>query len=223
MAKRYFNDYIKRLDESYKTARRAYTEMAQELSKLEEENRVNNSAGMQRKLSAEGRQMLSQDYLARRWEIMRKLEGVQMDFERTSRELRGEVERSFNKLYDADESRVDLRAVEIIKSGILSDSELKRMAERYKAEGNNTMYRLACSGAKGRTDNDMKALAAHANSPVPRRDLELYDSLASAYNMALRPREIKASNAIDARLHDMAYEQTLQMGADIMVEDGIEG
>ena len=219
MATKYFNTYLENLEKQYQLARKAYTDAVEDLKAIEEGYKKKTSPKNLKNLSMSGRQAIEGSHLRERREVMNRLERIQMDFERATREIRGEVERAFNRLYDADESRVDLRAVELIKSGILSDTELKRMAERYRTEGNNTMFRLACNAAKGRNDIEMKTLASYANNPLPRRDLELFDNLASAYHMALRPREVSASNAIDARLHDMAYSQTLEMGRNIKVED----
>ena len=223
MATRYFKDYLNRLEEQYQTSRKAYKELTKALAELDKTHQLNLSPEMQRRLSAAGKNEMSKEYTVNRGRLMRELESLETDFDYTTKQIRGEIERDFRRLYDADENKVDLRAVEIIKSGILSDAELKRMAERYRTEGNNTMFRLTCTAAKGRKDSDMKTLASYANTPLSRRDLELYDNLASAYHMALRPREVAASNAIDARLHDMAYSQTLEMGKGIKIEDAEGG
>jgi hypothetical protein len=101
-----------------------------------------------------------------------------------------------------------MQAVELLKSGMLTDKELLHMAADYEQAGNNTMRRLCANAAKERPGKDMQALAATA-SRTGRQDLKLIDDLqtASMYAFKAKPSRTPAVYAACIDAYDSAIEQ----------------
>lgn len=99
---------------------------------------------------------------------------------------------------------MDLKAVEMIKSGMLTERELLEMAAAYKESGNLAMYRF-CGTRLDRNDTDptIRAVAQDAHRALEREDLQTVDTFTDICLKGLRD-DISLANGIDRR-HEEFY------------------
>ena len=104
------------------------------------------------------------------------MQAARAEFEaghKTIREIRKQLESDISEEYAAEPSRIDLATIELMKAGVMSSSEYRRIFDAARADGNHTMARIIAKYAEGEVD---KAISRYGE--------EAFDSLVNVYNRA---------------------------------------
>lgn len=129
--KGYLRDIKKIYQESSEKVEKEYDKLV----KLDEEyNRVSSS----RDYTLEGRQKRLTEISAERDKIRHNCAAMREETNNAARRLRSEAEKMFYNYYNASPDDVDLKLMELIRSGVLSENELIHYGER----ANTTMRRI---------------------------------------------------------------------------------
>lgn len=129
--KGYLRDIKKIYQESSEKVEKEYDKLV----KLDEEyNRVSSS----RDYTLEGRQKRLTEISAERDKIRHNCAAMREEANNAARRLRSEAEKMFYNYYNASPDDVDLKLMELIRSGVLSEKELIHYGER----ANTTMRRI---------------------------------------------------------------------------------
>jgi hypothetical protein len=132
-------------------------------------------------------------------------------------EAREDVDKFFGDMYRATPEKLDTNALELLKSGILTDPELSEMAEKYA--DNATMRRMIGKYAQERADKDrenvsMRQLAVVLNHPeLPH--LEAADTLIMWCEKGLREDRVLSDGI--ARAFDEQADSIIAQYGDISV------
>lgn len=190
--------YINELEALYTTARADYEENAARIEYLEKEHRQKLESN---ELNAVGIARENERYQNKKSEYKQKIIDARKTFEEKAAETRRSVASVFKDNYCLNADDLDLKTVELLKRGLLTDKELFEMANDYKKAGNITMYRYCGSFAK-KNDNDpaMKHLALDARRNPQRDDLMIVDEFTDCCLRGLRD-DIMLSNGVHNR-HD---------------------
>ena len=157
-------DYMRKTEKIYKELAPRYLEAA----KQDEENRqailnVRNS----RDLTYEGKQKKIAALQEKGKAFKAEMAAIAATANEQAQEVRQEVAERFYGFYHATPQAIDMQGLELLKSGILSESELMQVAEGYK--GNATMQRICgkyMQQSDSRTLQEMgSVLQAKASNP----------------------------------------------------------
>ena len=157
-------DYMRKTEKIYKELAPRYLEAA----KQDEENRqailnVRNS----RDLTYEGKQKKIAALQEKGKAFKAEMAAIAATANEQAQEVRQEVAERFYGFYHATPQAIDMQGLELLKSGILSESELMQVAEGYK--GNATMQRICgkyMQQSDSRTLREMgSVLQANASNP----------------------------------------------------------
>ena len=110
------------------------------------------------------------------------MQAARAEFEaghKTIREIRKQLESDISEEYAAEPSRIDLATIELMKAGVMSSSEYRRIFDAARADGNHTMARIIAKYAEGEVD---KAISRYGENGG--EYLEAFDSLVNVYNRA---------------------------------------
>ena len=125
------------------------------------------------------------------------MQAARAEFEaghKTIREIRKQLESDISEEYAAEPSRID---IELMKAGVMSSSEYRRIFDAARADGNHTMARIIAKYAEGEVDkaisrygengdvtSDFRQIAFDGNHENGGEYLEAFDSLVNVYNRA---------------------------------------
>lgn len=197
--------YIYEIEEKYTKARNEFSEVAKQIDQLDLNHRANIRSG---NLNDKGIKREFANYNKSKRELQAKIRSIRNTFSVEIEEIRTRVDNVFKDLFKVNPEELDLRAVEILKSGMLTDSELVEMANDYKADGNLAMYRYCGTFADiNSRDKDLRQLAVDSKKPTKREDLSIIDSFSESCSLALRD-DVALSNGID-RHHDEFLQVSL--------------
>lgn len=205
------SEFINKLESFYGKARTDYEEAAAMLSLLDADHKKLVDS---KELNLVGIQRENERYNKKRKEILNKIRTARDTFSYNAGEIRQSVESFFKSNYAVDPNDVDLKACELLKSGMLTDNELLEMAGRYKKDNNMAMYRY-CGTFANENDSDpnIRHLALDSKRTMQREDLMLVDSFTDACLKGLRD-DITLSNGVDSR-HEDFFEAALSSSKDI--------
>lgn len=112
--------------------------------------------------------------------------------------LRGKLEEDVANFYSAKPSAVDIKTLELLKSGILAPSEYARLSRQARAAENYTMARMIGNYAEKALDGvckeygnsspqaqEMRLAVVGAHQDGADNALEAFDMLAKTYNMSI--------------------------------------
>ena len=130
------------------------------------------------------------------------MQAARAEFEaghKTIREIRKQLESDISEEYAAEPSRIDLATIELMKAGVMSSSEYRRIFDAARADGNHTMARIIAKYAateaekavkkNGELDEEASGFrqivfdGKHENGG---EYLEAFDSLVNVYNRTER-------------------------------------
>ena len=190
--------YINEIENLYTEARADYEESVARLEYLEKEHRqkLNNN-----ELNAVGIKRENERYANKKKELQQAIATVRNTFADKAEEIKSRVASVFKDNYCLNADDLNLKAVELLKRGLLTDKELFEMAMHYKSIGNVTMYRYVGSFAN-KKDNDpnMKHIALDSKRSMRRDDLMIVDSFTDCCLRGLRD-DVGLSNGVH-RHHD---------------------
>ncbi len=130
------------------------------------------------------------------------MQAARAEFEaghKTIREIRKQLESDISEEYAAEPSKISLATIELLKSGVLSSGEYRRIFDAARADGNHTMARIIAKYAEGEVDkaisrygengdvtSDFRQIAFDGNHENGGEYLEAFDSLVNVYNRTER-------------------------------------
>ena len=207
--------YINKLEKHYEEAREKYNLSVNELSKLEESHKQKINSG---ELSAVGIKHEYQQYTEKKNKLMHDISEAREAFNKSAESVRNSVNVIFRDLYCVKPESVDLQGVELIKSGILTETEILELANRYKEQGNLTMYRY-CGTLFDTNDRDanIRHLANEARRMRTRTDLQIIDEFIDVCQKGIRD-DVSLSNGIDRRHPDFyanAYAKASSINCEV--------
>lgn len=209
--------YIDDLERVYQAKRTDYEKAREELQALEAQHKSRLQSG---ELSAAGKAAESVRYTEQRGQCVARLQKSGAEFRAAAAEVRASADKSFSRLYLPQPAAVDMGAVELLKSGMLTKSELLQMAEGYKAAGNQTMYRMIGRYVPEQlqSDPEMHVLVSQSQWAAAREDLQLIDTYIQLCSLALRDDPVLADG--QAAEHTSYYNDTWTAADKIEVSDG---
>ena len=204
-------NYINRIESCYSKAREDYNKAVDMMNRNEENHKRAISNG---ELSAKGIQNEQKRYHETKKKLLQQIAEIREGFTKRASEIRNSVNTLFRNNYRVTSNDIDLKAVEMLKRGMLTDTELLEMADIYKEQGNLSMYRYCGTFADADSPNpDVKRLAGDAKRIQTRTDLEVIDSFTDVCLKGLRDDTLLA-NGIDNR-HEEFYCNSYSIAEDI--------
>ena len=202
--KRYsLTSYINKMESLYSKAREDYVRVANEFSRNEERHKKALNSG---ELSSKGIENENDRYYFLKKTLQQRMADIRADFQKGAGEIRNNVDSLFKKNYRVNSDDIDLKAIEILKSGMLSDAELLEMAYNYKEQGNLAMFKYCGTIAdKDKMNPAMKQLAGEARLILQRADLSVVDSFTEICLKGLRD-DVLLANGIDERHDELCQE-----------------
>lgn len=193
--------YINSMESLYSKAREDYVKVVNELSKNDERHKNAISSG---NLSPKGVENENDRYYSQKKALQQQLSEIREAFKKGVGEIRNSVDALFRTKYRVSSDDIDLKAVELLKSGMLTDNELLEMANIYKEQGNLCMFRYCGTFAdKNDLNPSLKQLAIDSKRMREREDLSVLDGFAEVCLHGLRD-DVMLSNGIDKR-HEGFY------------------
>lgn len=126
------------------------------------------------------------------------MQAARAEFEaghKTIREIRKQLESDIREEYAAEPSEIDLATIELLKSGVMSSSEYRRIFDAARADGNHTMARIIAKYAEGKAEravrengeldeeaSGFRQIAFDGRHENGGEYLEAFDSLVNVYN-----------------------------------------
>lgn len=211
---RYAKEFLEKINAKYK-AHRAEYERLNELSKIKadewkkEVNRGWTNQQMQKEARAK--------YDAEQSEIRKAIENLRAAANRDFENIIADADNVFGRYNRATGDKLDLATVELLKSGILSDDEIRALAEDFA--GNVAMLRIIGKYAdERRKDNPEMAVLAHElkNAEIPYR--EPMETLAFWSNEGLNADAIK-STAYNNH-YDDTYSELMAQSENVYITVG---
>lgn len=139
-----YNKYAKALDEAFKTARAEFTEIYARYSEVEQKRenapKGTSPAETVKKLEAE------RNYIAIKQEFEDANKRIWTQFNERRSDLRRELEKEIEANNLTTPEALDLSAVELLKSGVLSVDDFENLAAKY--DENPTMLKYIAKYAK---------------------------------------------------------------------------
>ena len=148
-----YNQYAKRLDTAFKTAREEYMEA---WNKLQAAQKANTDAQAWRAETYRGendlrRQRARAQLLEAEHTFKAAESRVWAEFDRQKEAIRRDLESEVRATSTVDPDAIDTNALELLKSGILTADDIFSMADKY--DSNITMLRLISKTAKELADD----------------------------------------------------------------------
>ena len=148
-----YNQYAKRLDTAFKTAREEYMEA---WNKLQAAQKANTDAQAWRAETYRGendlrRQRARAQLLEAEHTFKAAESRVWAEFDRQKEEIRRDLESEVRATSTVDPDAIDTNALELLKSGILTADDIFSMVDKY--DSNITMLRLISKTAKELADD----------------------------------------------------------------------
>ncbi len=176
MATRYLKTDLERIRSIYNDARIKYTDLQ---DKLDELKKKLTDSKRDVHLTVQGKEAARVKYSEEINKARAELDALIRKTSQSFSEARSDVDRFFGDLYRATPDKLDTNALELLKSDILTDTELSSMAERYA--DNATMRRMIGKYAQERSDKDKSNVSMrHLAQALNRKELphlEAADSL----------------------------------------------
>lgn len=210
MAKK-LTDYLNEMENAYIEARSAFDTAENELSTLK---KVNDSNMSNNHYTAQAKLELLSNYKEAQREIISNLQKARKEFLETCDQIKEHVNSDFKSKYAPTADCMDLKAAEMLKSGMLTEKEVKEIVMNYKKSGNNTMYRYSATFLDDKSsDGEVQSLALDAKRPYTRPDLEIVDHFIEICSKGLRD-DLVLSNGIH-RVHDKFKESIYNSAQDL--------
>jgi len=193
-----FNIYARKLDETAREAFTAYREAESEYKSADKalKKAITPGAVSAATVAAEARAR------ARFVEAETAFNQAKREFEGRMKDLatiRGELAQAVENEFSADPAKLDMATLELLKSGIMSDNEIVRLARSAMNENNATMARIIGKYAKEKADATKSSAGRDESAAQPLRVvasecqryngsawLEAFDYLTDAYRRVVR-------------------------------------
>lgn len=194
----YLKIYLDEIRRNYNSARVKYTELQDELKAA---NDLLQNSLRDTRLSAKGKDEARVKYSGEINRLKREIEQLIKDTQKSFADTRSRADAVFGDKYRATPDKLDANALELLKSGVLTDAEIKNMAQKYSE--NATMCRLISKYAQERADKnhdrEMQLLAISLKRITPKH-LEGIDALILCAENGLRLDRVAAESG--AKIYD---------------------
>lgn len=199
----YLRTYLEEIRGSYEEARKEYVKIFEEADLISAKW---NKARASKDLSLQGRNRAQQEYLTASAENKRKLETLISSTKKAFTEIRNKIDADFAVKFKVNSKSLDMPTLELLKSGILNDSELTELANKFS--DNITMQRMIGKYARERAEKEpsnkeMLSLAISLENKENAPHLEAADTLIYWAESGLREDKI-TSDGINAVFDDNA-------------------
>lgn len=165
-------EYMRRIEKIYKDAAPKYLEAAQK----EKENReAIEGIRASSNLTYEGKQKQIAALTEQGNAIRAEMAAYSAQAREQALEVRQEVERRFYGHFHATPQDIDMPALELLKSGILTDTELKNLANSYS--NNATMRRLIGRTMEQRDSRELQQMGRLLRANATEPHLQCVDSI----------------------------------------------
>ena len=216
MTKLFLSAYLEEIRKAYTEARAEYTRL---YDALDEATHKYQEAKRSGNYSKQGMEKAQQEYNSKSAYLRASIEKVIQDAQASFADTRKRADTVFGDLFSVTPEKLDMAALELLKSGVLTDAELTEFANRY--EDNRTMTRLIGKYAKERADADpankeMRRLAAFARAADTIPHLEAVDSLTVWAEKGLRMERSLADGV--AKRFDENADRIIEEYGNISVE-----
>jgi hypothetical protein len=145
--------YMDQIRDIYVAANREYVQKLDELDDLAEALQKLNTDATLTPLGKQKKRDFLQNAIS---DVKKDLKAINAKAKQDAKGIRDTVERNFYGLYSARPEDVDEKALELLKSGILTDAEIQNMADKYRT--NNAMRRIIGTYAQKREGKEMQQL-----------------------------------------------------------------
>lgn len=198
--------FLARISNAYDTARIKYLEIEKDYQECEKRYNTAIKSGT---LNNHGIELEKDVWHVNKQRIGDKLKALREEFNAVCEEEKESVRVLFADLYEVNPKKLDTNAVEIIKSGMLTPSECVRMANKYRADGNFTMFRylgiMSEELAEKNQDNfELRNIVTMAKQTPTRPDIGILEGFQTTCNKCLSD-EFYRGNGV----HNMAYQNSL--------------
>ena len=212
----YLRSYLEEIKNTYNEARKTYTEL---FNKADEVKAAWIKARSSGDLNAQGLEKAQDKYLKESADIQEQLESLISSTKKEFAAIRRRVDADFASKFKVNPDNLDMPTLELLKSGILKDSELSDLAGRFN--DNITMLRLIGKYAQERADQnpnnkEIKSLAVALKNSEKMPHLEATDTLIFYAERGLRPDRITSDGI--AAIFDENADRIISESGDITAE-----
>ena len=162
-------EFLTKIRDTYNKAREEYTLLNDRLDKIEALRKRDIERGWS---NAKFQQEDTETYQKNKAEIKKQISELINNTNAEYEKIKAECEAVFGEYDRATGKKVDLATIELLKSGILSDDEIKALAKDF--EGNVAMLRIIGKYADERASKDNIEMIALAhslkNAEIPYRE-----------------------------------------------------
>lgn len=197
------NNYLNDIEKVYIKSREKYLPQAERLERLESSHKNMISSG---ELSPKGLERENARYNESKKEYVNILKEIREEFLKECGQIKGIVSDVFRDNYEVNPKYIDHDTMTILNSGILTESELIKMCDKYNSEKNITMLRLVGSYISDPKTTEGKKYKGIATTERQRDDLKIIDQVATLYTKGLQDdlnRSNKYNNSFDEILADI--------------------
>lgn len=149
MATVYLKDYLKRISDTYVQSREKIFVLTEQLKQLNDNWKKELTRGWANNAQY---QQANDKHLKKQRELKKSIQEARDEANKKISDLSNEADKIFSNHYRPHASQVDLQAIELLKSGVLSNRELEFLAEDYK--DNSAMSKILLSYIKEKCEKD---------------------------------------------------------------------
>lgn len=182
------------------------------------------------KYSPEGLREIDETFKADKEKYEADVQNIQREFAEASEKIMSDSDKVFDRLYEFTPQDIDAAGIELVKSSGMSNKELMKLGQKYKEQGNNTMYyycanhidsdgKIKGTPLEMRSDVEKEVMQfkTHAEKDrATREDHDIMEGFIYCCNAALRDNKTLADGAY--RDHENDYVRHYQLAQEISVE-----
>jgi len=173
-------DYMKEAENIYRDAAPSYIKNANKAKEIREAiYAVRND----RTLTPGGKQKKIEELQEQERTLRAEMAAIAATAKEKALEVRQSVSERFKGFYEVSPDAIDTNALELLKSGILRDSELVKLADSYA--GNITMQRIIGKYLEERPDRNLQQMGRLLQANLQDPHLKCIDSVISAGDYCL--------------------------------------
>ncbi len=183
------------------------------------------------KYSPDGLREIDEQYKKDKEKFEEDIATIQKDFKEYAEQIEKDAGKIFDRLYEFTPADMDAAGVELVKSSGMSDTELMKLGQKYREQGNMTMYYYCAShidkdGKVEKTpievrsdyENLTQKFKKNAeNERRDRKDKDLLEGFALLCDAALRDNKTLADGVY--KKHESEYVRHYQLAQEIATAD----
>lgn len=213
MAKARLSSYIKKIESKYIIAREKYEKACNELDMIESRHR-----NLDKTLySRNGLEKEFLEYVDQKENKIKELSVIRDGFLADCTDIVKDSDKVFDRRFGYNPADIDNNGLAILENGNPTPSEIMRLGNLYKEQGNNTMLFMCAERLKDSKDIDVMGWCAMATMDRRTRpDHDNLDGFIEVCKAGLRD-DVNLSNGIHKR-HDEFLVDAITRGDEITVD-----